>query len=218
MRLQKRPPAHVLQRAQRMGQSEQGRGPTRGWPLLNVAETPCTPSRRRRGWGCYSCGACGAQLSNCRGTGETVPFCTCGSLMAKWKYAFGAHVGLSHASLCLPSYFLHPNMSKMDAVRITLKLSTLPLQHLRRAVKSSGGWGSGRFQVILPPPPPLRTRAMPWGVCHKGEIYPATQTNIGDGTVGGLLGKAVRREPQERFTRNCGTWLSVSGQGLASLR
>ena len=35
---------------------------------------------------------------NCRGTGDMVPFCTCGSHMAKWAYAFGAHLGLCHAS------------------------------------------------------------------------------------------------------------------------
>ena len=48
-------------------------------------------------------------LGNYRGTGEIVPFCTCISLMAKWTYAFGAHLGLSHAFLCLDSYFFHPN-------------------------------------------------------------------------------------------------------------
>ena len=55
-------------------------------------------------------------LGNYRGTGEVVPFCTCGSLMAKWTFAFGAHLGLSHASRCLPFCFLHPKLGKIDAV------------------------------------------------------------------------------------------------------
>ena len=50
------------------------------------------------------------------------PFCTCGSLTAKWTYAFGAHLGLSHASWCLPSYFIHAKLRKLDAVLITQKL------------------------------------------------------------------------------------------------
>ena len=65
-------------------------------------------------------------LGNCRGTGEIAPFCTCGSLMAQWTYAFGAHVGLSPASWCLPSNVLHPKLRKVDAVLITLKLIALP--------------------------------------------------------------------------------------------
>ena len=56
-----------------------------------------------------------------RGTGEIVPFCICSLLMAKWTYAFGAHLGLSHASCCLLSYFFHPKLRKIDVVLITLK-------------------------------------------------------------------------------------------------
>ena len=37
-------------------------------------------------------------LGNYCGTGGIVPFCPCGSLMAKGTYAFGAHLGLRHAS------------------------------------------------------------------------------------------------------------------------
>ena len=73
-------------------------------PLHNIP-TPCTPTRDAHrtlehrsecrvgehlvtlGVLCYSCSA---QLGgNCRGTGEIVPFCTCGSLMAKGTYTFG---------------------------------------------------------------------------------------------------------------------------------
>ena len=46
---------------------------------------------------------------------------TCGSLMAKWTYAFRAHLGLSHALWCLPSHFLHPKLRKIDAVLIPPK-------------------------------------------------------------------------------------------------
>ena len=34
------------------------------------------------------------------------------------RYAFGAHLVLRHASQCLPSYFLHPKLKKIDAVLI----------------------------------------------------------------------------------------------------
>ena len=63
------------------------------------------------------------------GTGETVPFCTCSSLTDKWTYAFGAHVGLRHASRCIPSHFFHPKLRKIDAVLIIVQPITLPLRH-----------------------------------------------------------------------------------------
>ena len=53
--------------------------------------------------------------------GKSHPLCACGSLMAKWTYAFGAQLGPSHASRCLPSDFLPPKLSKLDAVLITPK-------------------------------------------------------------------------------------------------
>ena len=68
-----------------------------------------------------------------------VPFCTCGSLMVQWTYAFGAHLGPNHALWCLPSYFLHPKLRKIDAVLITLKLITLTLWRLRRVVSAPTG-------------------------------------------------------------------------------
>ena len=67
-------------------------------------------------------------LRNLGTIAEIAPFCTCGSLMAKWTYAFGAHLGLRHASWCLPSYFLHPKWRKIDVVRILLKLIPLILR------------------------------------------------------------------------------------------
>ena len=60
---------------------------------------------------------------------------TSGSLMAQRTYAFGAHLGLSHASQCLPSYFLTPKLSKIDAVLVTLKPTTLPLRRTVGALK-----------------------------------------------------------------------------------
>ena len=75
-------------------------------------------------------------LGNYRGTGEIVPFCTCSSLMAKWTYAFGAHLGLSNALWCLPSYFLLAKLREIDAVLIARKLITVTLRCLRRAVST----------------------------------------------------------------------------------
>ena len=68
--------------------------------------------------GCQSCGAQFGQSSWNRGN-RTLP---CGSLRAKWPYAFGAHSGLAQASRCRPSDFLHPELRKLDAVRIALTL------------------------------------------------------------------------------------------------
>ena len=57
--------------------------------------------------------------------------------MAKWTCTFGAQLGLSHASRCLPSYFLHPKLRKIDAVLITRVLITLPLRRLQHTVNTS---------------------------------------------------------------------------------
>ena len=83
-------------------------------------------------------------LGDYRGTGEIAPFCTCGSLMAKRTYAFGAHLGLSHEVWCLPSYFLHPKLRKIDAVLITLKLIALdpaaPAARSKHSLCASMAW------------------------------------------------------------------------------
>ena len=82
-------------------------------------------------------------MGSYRGTGEIVAFCTCGSLVAKWTYAFGACLAL----WCLPSYFLHPKLRKFDAVPITLKLITLTLQRSVSAPMAGGWWvRSGAWQ------------------------------------------------------------------------
>ena len=53
-------------------------------------------------------------LGSCRGTWDIVPLCARGSRTGKWTYAFRAHLGLCHASRCLPSSFLHPKSRKSN--------------------------------------------------------------------------------------------------------
>ena len=111
------------------------------WPFP-MRHTPCVspmPLHIPRGTAFRPTATGGAHpaarnLGNCCGTGDIVPFWTCGSLVAQWTYAFGAHLGLSQASRGLPSYFLHPKLRGIDAVLITPQPIPLPLRRMRGAV------------------------------------------------------------------------------------
>ena len=109
------------------------RGLLKRFRALSVGYKHSVEAGSCSGWATGGAHHAARSLGNYRETGEIVPFCTCGSLMAKWTYAFGAHLGLSHASCRLPSYFLPPKLGKTDAVLITLNRINLTLRHLRRS-------------------------------------------------------------------------------------
>ena len=108
-------------------------------------------------------------LGHYRGAGEMVPGCTCGPLMAKWTYAFGAHLGPSHAARCLSSHFLHTKFRNINAVPVPRKPIARPLRRLRCAVSapihSSGG-------LPLPPRSPKREG------CTYTRVYGCTHVHM----------------------------------------
>ena len=95
------------------------------------------------------------KFGNCHGTGDIVPSCTCGSLMAKWAWAIRAHSGLSHASkprkypvFRIPPFppFFHPDTWILGFLFTALWGSRLPLGKM-------GKMGPARvpFFTHLPP-------------------------------------------------------------------
>ena len=114
--------------------------------------------------GATPAGPAARNLGQCRGAGETVPFCTCGPLTAQWTCAFGAHLGPSHASRCIPSYFLHTKFRYNNAVLVTRTPLPRPPRRLRCAGSAPSGrracdaFRSNTHVKCAPPPSPLSPR------------------------------------------------------------